>query len=111
MCLIRIVKNPATNVTGFVWLRGPDLNQRPSGYEPDELPGCSTPRYLDYFDIIAQQDMFVKKNFQKNKINLSFYINFMPETLKIYHIISRGKSVFMRICPCLHFVIRRYLAW
>jgi hypothetical protein len=28
------------------WLRGLDLNQRPSGYEPDELPGCSTPRYL-----------------------------------------------------------------
>ena len=25
------------------WLRGPDLNRRPSGYEPDELPGCSTP--------------------------------------------------------------------
>ena len=27
------------------WLRGKDLNQRPSGYEPDELPDCSTPRY------------------------------------------------------------------
>jgi hypothetical protein len=27
-----------------VWLRGLDLNQRPSGYEPDELPSCSTPR-------------------------------------------------------------------
>ena len=26
------------------WLRGMDLNHRPSGYEPDELPGCSTPR-------------------------------------------------------------------
>ena len=26
------------------WLRGRDLNPRPSGYEPDELPGCSTPR-------------------------------------------------------------------
>ncbi len=26
------------------WLRGLDLNQRPSGYEPDELPCCSTPR-------------------------------------------------------------------
>ena len=26
-------------------LRGKDLNQRPPGYEPDELPDCSTPRY------------------------------------------------------------------
>ncbi len=31
---------------GKIWLRGLDLNQRPSGYEPDELPGCSTPRQL-----------------------------------------------------------------
>ncbi len=28
------------------WLWGLDLNQRPFGYEPNELPGCSTPRYL-----------------------------------------------------------------
>ena len=27
-------------------LREPDLNQRPSGYEPDELPDCSTPRQV-----------------------------------------------------------------
>ncbi len=27
-----------------MWLRELDLNQRPSGYEPDELPSCSIPR-------------------------------------------------------------------
>ena len=27
-------------------MRGEDLNLRPSGYEPDELPGCSTARQL-----------------------------------------------------------------
>ncbi len=32
----------------FGWLRGLDLNQRPSGYEPDELPDCSTPRYRNH---------------------------------------------------------------
>ena len=32
---------------GFlIWWRGGDLNSRPSGYEPDELPDCSTPRRL-----------------------------------------------------------------
>ena len=28
------------------WVQGPDLNRRPPGYEPDELPDCSTLRYL-----------------------------------------------------------------
>lgn len=30
----------------FVQWRGQDLNLRPRGYEPRELPGCSTPRHV-----------------------------------------------------------------
>jgi hypothetical protein len=37
------------------WLRGRDLNPRPSGYEPDELPGCSTPHFESNFDIDVVQ--------------------------------------------------------
>ena len=31
----------------LVWLRGVDLNHRPLGYEPNELPDCSTPQFDD----------------------------------------------------------------
>ncbi len=53
------------------WLRGWDLNPRPPGYEPDELPGCSTPRpfsVLDYKTFLA----FVKS---LNKVLISLQIS------------------------------------
>src|SRR5438874_10406118 len=34
-----------SNRTPLEWLRGVDLNQRPLGYEPNELPDCSTPLF------------------------------------------------------------------
>jgi hypothetical protein len=39
---IRNLKSAIRNRKG--WLRGRDLNPRPLGYEPNELPDCSTPR-------------------------------------------------------------------
>ena len=44
-------------------LRGKDLNLRPSGYEPDELPSCSTPRYVAILQHVQiYVNMFLSKN-------------------------------------------------
>ena len=45
------IKNPCKNKglkSKENWLRGQDSNLRPSGYEPDELPDCSTPRHVSH---------------------------------------------------------------
>ena len=42
----RICNKKAPKRRLYHWWRGGDLNFRPSGYEPDELPDCSTPRYI-----------------------------------------------------------------
>ena len=36
------------SLTGLDWVQGSDLNRGPSGYEPDELPDCSTLQYLKF---------------------------------------------------------------
>ena len=43
----RVVTRLSPNGSGTLekWLRGRDLNPRPLGYEPNELPDCSTPRH------------------------------------------------------------------
>ena len=39
------------------WLRGRDLNTRPSGYEPDELP-AAPPRDIQYKILLAEEKGF-----------------------------------------------------
>src|SRR5947209_5779806 len=40
---VRFLGNSRHSMEG--WLRGVDLNHRPLGYEPNELPDCSTPHF------------------------------------------------------------------
>ena len=40
----KLARTASSQAGAFGWLRGLDLNQRPLGYEPNELPDCSTPR-------------------------------------------------------------------
>ena len=48
------------------------MNPRPSGYEPDELPGCSTPHFETNFDIdvVQIEKAFVRR--QRSEITIPF---------------------------------------
>ena len=55
----------------FDWLRRADSNHRPSGYEPDELPDCSTPRrsYRCYYSTECDESQVnSEKKFESPKM-------------------------------------------
>ena len=64
------------------WLRGLDLNQRPSGYEPDELPGCSTPRF-HYGD--SDDEINLKMSFREkfHEFKMAPAVGFEPTTNRL----------------------------
>ena len=49
------------------------MNLRPSGYEPDELPGCSTPRYFNCLFITNRPEAVNGKNPLRHNILIIFW--------------------------------------
>ncbi len=67
--ILSVIKKPPLRWLFMIaWLRGQDLNLGPLGYEPNELPDCSTPRYLrNYRDraIMSQANAPLKQQYAK----------------------------------------------
>ena len=73
------------------------MNLRPSGYEPDELPNCSTPRYLrnqDCFITIQYFMEFVKhySSFGKMLLLLSFYLQMLFKPVRMAYTKKRTRK-------------------
>jgi hypothetical protein len=70
------------------WLRGLDLNQRPLGYEPNELPGCSTPRSEDTRWLQAGQ------GHQPNNQRNTACVTYVPSSIQALFksLVSRSSS-------------------
>src|ERR1700679_2838658 len=78
------------------WLRGLDLNQRPPGYEPDELPGCSTPqKHHSGCGECGQTLAKFLRNFYFAKIENAFIPTELPGAVS--GIAGRGHAVGRRV--------------
>ncbi|CEG52278.1 hypothetical protein PXNS11_230088 [Stutzerimonas xanthomarina] len=77
----------ATRLSGLfvIWLREPDLNRRPSGYEPDELPDCSIPRLWGafYSPVTRCQSKGRKKAYFIQKVSESCKVCCQHERLRV----------------------------
>ena len=72
--LVAIICNPN-------WLRGRDLNPWPLGYEPSELPSCSTPRCLVFLFLFL---FFLQYNYITLRwIITSIFCNFLLEKFRL----------------------------
>ena len=86
-----------------IWLRGRDLNPRPSGYEPDELPGCSTPHIESSFDAdVAQiEKRLFAWNSTENAIGFAFAAAPTSLMCERKNSCRHGELVGSRICRAL----------
>ena len=80
-------------------MRGRDLNPRPPGYEPDELPNCSTPRCA--CALISRTRKLLYNSFSPKSITFynffagmkKFFVGFACRSVfKLYHAKSRGRA-------------------
>src|SRR5947208_13104767 len=73
-----------------IWLRGLDLNQRPLGYEPNELPDCSTPQVDDNNAAVGRQTLSLGPRYSHELDDASSHAG-------IYYIRQHPL-----LCPSLH---------